>query len=359
MTSSWDADAFPRRRSQSALDDFIDVQAVRLEPLGEDAARLVARRPAGGDGRQAVPGCVLPLGVPVGGRPDRPRRRGGAPACGRLARAAARERARARRLHGRLRHAPRPPGHPQGVRGAAPRAGLARATPSSTAPRRRSCSATCCCRGPTRCSAPAACPDDVVDDALAVLRHHAQRGHHRAVPRRVGAGARRRPTSTRRCGCCATSPRSTPSSARCTSAPRWPAPRPDAARRARRFGLPLGEAFQLRDDLLGVYGDPDVTGKPAGDDLTEGKRTVLVALAIQHASPEDAAPLDAALGSAADARRGRRAAADHRRLGRARRGRAAHRRADRRGRSPRSTRHRSPTRPARRCASWRRPRPSA
>jgi geranylgeranyl diphosphate synthase type I len=41
--------------------------------------------------------------------------------------------------------------------------------------------------------------------------------------------------------------------------------------------LPLGEAFQLRDDVLGVFGDPDVTGKPAGDDLREGKRTVLIA----------------------------------------------------------------------------------
>lgn len=47
----------------------------------------------------------------------------------------------------------------------------------------------------------------------------------------------------------------------------------------REFGVPLGVAFQLRDDLLGVYGDPAVTGKPAGDDLREGKRTVLVALA--------------------------------------------------------------------------------
>ena len=43
------------------------------------------------------------------------------------------------------------------------------------------------------------------------------------------------------------------------------------------YGLDLGHAFQLRDDLLGVFGDPEATGKPAGDDLREGKRTVLVA----------------------------------------------------------------------------------
>ena len=50
----------------------------------------------------------------------------------------------------------------------------------------------------------------------------------------------------------------------------------------RAFGLPLGVAFQLRDDLLGVFGDPEVTGKPAGDDLREGKRTVLVTLARER-----------------------------------------------------------------------------
>jgi geranylgeranyl diphosphate synthase type I len=49
------------------------------------------------------------------------------------------------------------------------------------------------------------------------------------------------------------------------------------------YGLPLGEAFQLRDDVLGVFGDPATTGKPAGDDLREGKQTVLVALAAAHA----------------------------------------------------------------------------
>ncbi len=50
------------------------------------------------------------------------------------------------------------------------------------------------------------------------------------------------------------------------------------------YGLPLGEAFQLRDDVLGVFGDPSVTGKPAGDDLREGKRTVLVAVAVERAT---------------------------------------------------------------------------
>ncbi len=52
------------------------------------------------------------------------------------------------------------------------------------------------------------------------------------------------------------------------------------------YGLPLGEAFQLRDDVLGVFGDPARTGKPAGDDLREGKRTYLIAAAV--AATDDA-----------------------------------------------------------------------
>jgi geranylgeranyl diphosphate synthase, type I len=52
------------------------------------------------------------------------------------------------------------------------------------------------------------------------------------------------------------------------------------------YGLALGEAFQLRDDLLGVFGTPEQTGKPAGDDLREGKQTVLVATAREKNSAE-------------------------------------------------------------------------
>lgn len=59
---------------------------------------------------------------------------------------------------------------------------------------------------------------------------------------------------------------------------------PDLFAAYRAYGIPLGEAFQLRDDVLGVFGDPDATGKPAGDDLREGKRTVLVAVAEERSS---------------------------------------------------------------------------
>ena len=61
----------------------------------------------------------------------------------------------------------------------------------------------------------------------------------------------------------------------------------DAAQQAAlaAFGHPVGMAFQLRDDVLGVFGDESVTGKPSGDDLREGKRTVLIAYARERLAP--------------------------------------------------------------------------
>ncbi len=63
------------------------------------------------------------------------------------------------------------------------------------------------------------------------------------------------------------------------------------------YGLPLGEAFQLRDDVLGVFGDPAVTGKPAGDDLREGKRTLLIHATLHTATAPQRATLEAGLGN--------------------------------------------------------------
>ncbi|MCX5295391.1 polyprenyl synthetase family protein [Streptomyces sp. NBC_00193] len=62
---------------------------------------------------------------------------------------------------------------------------------------------------------------------------------------------------------------------------------PDLVAAYGAFGADIGIAFQLRDDLLGVFGDPAVTGKPSGDDLREGKRTVLLATALQQADEYD------------------------------------------------------------------------
>jgi geranylgeranyl diphosphate synthase type I len=67
---------------------------------------------------------------------------------------------------------------------------------------------------------------------------------------------------------------------------------PHAVQALSRYGLALGEAFQLRDDVLGVFGDPALTGKPAGDDLREGKRTVLVAHALDGVDERAAKEFD-------------------------------------------------------------------
>ncbi|MYY09376.1 polyprenyl synthetase family protein [Streptomyces sp. SID4919] len=65
------------------------------------------------------------------------------------------------------------------------------------------------------------------------------------------------------------------------------------------YALPLGEAFQLRDDLLGVFGDPAKTGKPTLDDLREGKHTVLIATALRLARPSQQRLLARCLGDPA------------------------------------------------------------
>jgi geranylgeranyl diphosphate synthase, type I len=62
------------------------------------------------------------------------------------------------------------------------------------------------------------------------------------------------------------------------------------------YGLPLGVAFQLRDDILGVFGDPAQTGKPASDDVREGKRTVLLAMARGRATAAQARIIERRLG---------------------------------------------------------------
>ncbi|MGD9999550.1 MAG: polyprenyl synthetase family protein, partial [Ilumatobacteraceae bacterium] len=59
------------------------------------------------------------------------------------------------------------------------------------------------------------------------------------------------------------------------------------------YGLPLGDAFQMRDDVMGAFGDPTVTGKPVGGDLREGKPTPLLARAVEAASAAQRAVLDA------------------------------------------------------------------
>jgi len=67
------------------------------------------------------------------------------------------------------------------------------------------------------------------------------------------------------------------------------ADRPDIHAAFHSIGTDLGIAFQLRDDVLGVFGDPAVTGKPSGDDLRSGKRTVLLAEAVERAERSDPA----------------------------------------------------------------------
>jgi geranylgeranyl diphosphate synthase type I len=64
-----------------------------------------------------------------------------------------------------------------------------------------------------------------------------------------------------------------------------------------RFAMPIGVAFQMRDDLLGVTGDPRKTGKPLGSDLIQGKRTLLVEAARRRTRGRDRRVLESVLGN--------------------------------------------------------------
>ncbi len=63
------------------------------------------------------------------------------------------------------------------------------------------------------------------------------------------------------------------------------------------FSIPAGVAFQLRDDLIGVFGDPALTGKPRGGDLKAGKHTLLVTKALERARGKDLEALRKVLGN--------------------------------------------------------------
>jgi geranylgeranyl diphosphate synthase type I len=66
----------------------------------------------------------------------------------------------------------------------------------------------------------------------------------------------------------------------------------DLAEPLSAYGLPLGEAFQMRDDILGTFGDPEITGKPVGEDLREGKPTPLLAITTDRAGAGGSGLLD-------------------------------------------------------------------
>jgi geranylgeranyl diphosphate synthase, type I len=292
VSSSWDADAF-RAGIQSALDDFIEIQAVRLEPLGDDAARLVAAAGQAVTGGKRFRAAFCHWGFrSVVAEPADVEALVRAAASLELLHASAlvhddfmdasdtrRGRPATHKAFEALHREQGWPGRPEQY-GASSAILLGDLLLSWSDEMLRTCGlprdvvdAALRFFDTTRSevitgqfldvSAQARGESDL-DQAMRVLRYKSAK-YSIERPLHVGASlAGAEPSLIDALG---------------------------------DFGLPLGEAFQLRDDLLGVFGDPNVTGKPAGDDLTEGKRTVLVALAVQHASPEDAGRLDAALGS--------------------------------------------------------------
>ena len=132
----------------------------------------------------------------------------------------------------------------------------------------------------------AACPAERGAAGQAGVRRDAHRADGRPVPRpaRAGASAAARPSAP--CASSATSPRSTRSSGRCTSAPRWPAPPTEPRRHLlRATACRSARPSSCATTCSACSATPRETGKPAGDDLREGKRTVLVATAVEARLP--------------------------------------------------------------------------
>src|SRR6266702_2076494 len=172
---------------------------------------------------------------------------------------------------------------------------------------RRSCSAICCCAGPTNCFTAADCPPMRCCGPGPCWTSCAPKCSRDSTWTCSGRRAATGPWRAR-CGWWSTRPPSTRLSARSTSARSGGAtpaatcsaevtPCAPVAAAYAAYGLPLGVAFQLRDDILGVFGDPGQTGKPAGDDLREGKRTVLLAITRARATANQAAVIDRHLGN--------------------------------------------------------------
>ena len=133
---------------------------------------------------------------------------------------------------------------------------------------------------------------------------------------------------------------------------RRPSTAPSCSALLSAYGLPLGDAFQMRDDVIGVFGDPLRTGKPVGGDLREGKPTPLLARAVGRGDAGAARRARPRRRPAALARRRRPDPGGDRRHRRARPPWRRRSRAHRRGVAAAIERPRSPRRRATNCSPW-------
>ena len=161
-----------------------------------------------------------------------------------------------------------------------------RAHRKSSATRRRSCSATCRWCGPTTSSPGGPARRRQAPGSAGVVRHP-HRGARRAYLDIVAESSGAQSIES------AMNVNTYKTASYTVSRPLQlgaaAADRPDVQTLFHDVGTDLGVAFQLRDDVLGVFGDPAVTGKPSGDDLRSGKRTVLLAEAVDLADKSDPA----------------------------------------------------------------------